>query len=140
MQIVSNMLISNTVFATVLAVVVFAVNRICKNHFVAHLLWLLVLVKLLAPPLVGVTPTALGWKQMRSSTEDRQSPLQPGRDIPPAVWQTSLRLSAATAVPGTAASIFDMSSLSPIALMIASVLVVANVAVASSMSKRSDIC
>jgi len=41
-----NMLLSNAVLASMLAVLVFVVTRIWKNHFGAHVLWLLVLIKL----------------------------------------------------------------------------------------------
>ncbi len=43
--------ISNVVVASVMALVVFAVTRFWKNPHIAHILWLLVLVKLVTPPL-----------------------------------------------------------------------------------------
>ena len=44
----------NTLGAAILAIGVFAVTRVWRNPPVVHVLWLLVLVKLVAPPLVGV--------------------------------------------------------------------------------------
>ncbi len=74
MQIVTNMLLSNAILATLLAAVVFGVTRIYKNHFAAHLLWLLVLIKLMAPPLIGVPQPPFEWKNAHASKED-SSPL-----------------------------------------------------------------
>ncbi|HEY7157556.1 MAG TPA: M56 family metallopeptidase [Gemmataceae bacterium] len=50
--------LSNAVAATLLAVVVAAVGRLCRRPAVLHALWLLVLLKLLTPPLV---PLPLAW-------------------------------------------------------------------------------
>lgn len=44
----------NAAFVTVMAAVVFLVTRLCRRPALAHGLWLLVLVKLLAPPLFMV--------------------------------------------------------------------------------------
>ncbi len=44
----------NTVFAVVLALCVYGVTRLWRNPPIAHLLWLLVLLKLVAPPIVRV--------------------------------------------------------------------------------------
>ncbi len=43
--------ISNTCFAAVFAAVALAVMRISPNRHLAYMLWLLVLVKLVTPPL-----------------------------------------------------------------------------------------
>ncbi len=77
MQIVTNMLLSNAILATLLAAVVFGVTRIYKNHFAAHLLWLLVLIKLMAPPLVGVPQPSLEWKNTQASKGDVPLPMNP---------------------------------------------------------------
>lgn len=43
--------ISNVIVASVLAILVLALARVWKNPHVAHMLWLLVLAKLVTPPL-----------------------------------------------------------------------------------------
>ena len=45
---------SNAVAATVLAVFVFAITRVWRNQFAANVLWLIVLLKLVTPPLIEV--------------------------------------------------------------------------------------
>ncbi len=49
----------NTVVALVFALVVFGLTRVWRNPPVAHVLWLLVLLRLVAPPVVQVGWTAL---------------------------------------------------------------------------------
>jgi len=49
---VSALLISNLVFATLLAVLAATLTRLWRNPQFAHALWLLVLVKLVTPPLI----------------------------------------------------------------------------------------
>ena len=44
----------HAVLAGILAVVVFAVTRIWRNPHLAHVLWLLVLLKMVTPPLIGI--------------------------------------------------------------------------------------
>jgi beta-lactamase regulating signal transducer with metallopeptidase domain len=56
----------NTVVALVLFLLVYGLTRIWRNPPVAHVLWLLVLLKLVAPPLVRVDGRALG---LPSSTD-----------------------------------------------------------------------
>jgi hypothetical protein len=56
----------NTVVALVFFTVVFGLTRIWRNPPVAHLLWLLLLLKLVAPPIVRVDGRAL-W--LPSSTD-----------------------------------------------------------------------
>src|SRR6516164_825238 len=46
--------LSNAVFAAILALPVAAIGRLCKRPALAHSLWLLVLLKLVTPPLVAV--------------------------------------------------------------------------------------
>ena len=55
--------ISNVAVASLMAVIVLAVTRVWKNPHVAHVLWLLVLVKLVSPPLWHISipvPHAFG--------------------------------------------------------------------------------
>ncbi len=49
----------NTLGALILAICVYTVTRVWRNPPVAHVLWLLVLAKLVAPPLVGIDWKAL---------------------------------------------------------------------------------
>lgn len=46
--------IQNTLIAALFAVIVYFVTRVWRNPPIAHLLWLLVLLKLIAPPLVAL--------------------------------------------------------------------------------------
>src|SRR5437868_5333583 len=50
--------LANAAAATVLALVAAAVGRVARRPALAHALWLLVLLKLLTPPLVAVQ---VGW-------------------------------------------------------------------------------
>ena len=58
MQTLFELMLTNAVGATLLAGVVFGVTRVARHPRVAHILWLLVLVKLITPPLVSI-PVAL---------------------------------------------------------------------------------
>ncbi len=49
----------NTVAALLLAVVVYGVTRVWRNPPVVHVLWLLVLIKLVVPPVMGIEWTRL---------------------------------------------------------------------------------
>lgn len=54
MQAIANIGLSNAAVAVLLAVLVFVVTRFWRSPALAHALWLLVLLKFIAPPLVGV--------------------------------------------------------------------------------------
>jgi beta-lactamase regulating signal transducer with metallopeptidase domain len=54
-----SMALSNAAIATLLAIAVAGVTRVWRKPPVAHALWLLVLVKLMTPPLLGL-PVAIG--------------------------------------------------------------------------------
>jgi len=45
--------VTNALFAAMLAFLVFGITRFWRNPHVVHLLWVLVLVKLVTPPLVS---------------------------------------------------------------------------------------
>lgn len=62
--------LTNAISATLLAVVVWAVSRLCQQPALAHLLWVIVLVKLLAPPFIEVP---LGWKLELTSAMQRKA-------------------------------------------------------------------
>ena len=48
------LLVSNVVFAALLAVLAIVLTKVWRNPQIAHSLWLLVLVKLVTPPLIYV--------------------------------------------------------------------------------------
>jgi hypothetical protein len=52
--------LSNVVFAALLAMVALAVSRLWKNQHVVHLLWVIVLAKLVTPPLWNVPLPIVG--------------------------------------------------------------------------------
>ncbi len=97
--------LTNAVMATAIGVVAAVVGRVCRRPALSHCLWLLVLLKLITPPLIllpipsvmtssvglGPKPTANG-----SPSRDRLGPIGQTRDIrPPAV--TSVDRSAGEA-------------------------------------------
>ena len=51
---------SNAVAATVLALFALGITRVWRNPFAAHVLWLIVLLKLVTPPLIEVPMPFLG--------------------------------------------------------------------------------
>ena len=53
-MVVVQLVLSNAVFATVLAVFVAAIGKVTRRPQVRHALWVLVLVKLVTPPLVCI--------------------------------------------------------------------------------------
>ena len=59
-------LASNIVIASALALVAFAATRVWRNPHLAHSLWLLVLIKLVTPPLVSIN-----FPELSSATELR---------------------------------------------------------------------
>lgn len=64
--------LSNAIVASVMALLVLAITRVWKNPHVAHLLWLLVLVKLVSPPLWHISvpvPFLSGHFSVNDSTE-----------------------------------------------------------------------
>ena len=58
MQTFLEITLSNAVVATVLALVAAVIGRVCRRPALVHSLWLLVLLKLVTPPLV---PVSLSW-------------------------------------------------------------------------------
>jgi beta-lactamase regulating signal transducer with metallopeptidase domain len=71
----------NTAVAAALAIFVYGLTRIWRNPPVAHVLWLLVLVKLVTPPIVSVDLSAV----MPSAVTHPQS--QTVADVPPITQQ-----------------------------------------------------
>jgi beta-lactamase regulating signal transducer with metallopeptidase domain len=59
MQTIFEIGLSNAVFATILAVAAFVVTRFCRAPALGHVLWLIVLIKLITPPLVSVPVSGL---------------------------------------------------------------------------------
>jgi beta-lactamase regulating signal transducer with metallopeptidase domain len=75
--------LSNAVAATLMAVAVAAVGRLCRRPAVLHALWLLVLLKLLTPPLV---PLPLAWlpaPDNSSPVVESHPPAEPNEPIVP---------------------------------------------------------
>ena len=54
MQMMLNVAIQNTIAAAALTVVAFVSSRLIKRPALAHLLWLVVLIKLMSPPIVKI--------------------------------------------------------------------------------------
>lgn len=93
--------LSNLLFASGLAAFTYFITKVWKNPNLAHALWLLVLLKLLTPPLVTVSPpgfllvdsklliaeqtidTALTLPQEENSSNDEMDPISPNWAIPP---------------------------------------------------------
>jgi beta-lactamase regulating signal transducer with metallopeptidase domain len=69
--------LSNALTATLLAVAVAAVARVCRRPALAHALWLLVLLKLVTPPLL---PVSLPWTDPLAA-----EPTVPARAVPAAL-------------------------------------------------------
>ena len=55
MESLVHILLSNAVVATLMAAMVAAVSRICRRPALTHSLWLVVMLKLVTPPLVPVS-------------------------------------------------------------------------------------
>lgn len=78
----------NTVAAVVLAILVYIVTRVWRSPPVAHLLWLLVLVKLVTPPIVRVDwsnlrpPAARAPSGMNAHVSPAKSPRMQGSSHP----------------------------------------------------------
>lgn len=54
-----NIVVANTLIAAVLALIALSVTKVCRNPHLAHALWLLVLIKLVTPPIVTFPLEAL---------------------------------------------------------------------------------
>ena len=76
----------NTVVAFVFALVVYGLTRVWRNPPVAHVLWVLVLLKLVAPPVMYVAwfaPRLPGSTQLRSEVIPDVSPIEDQKDKSP---------------------------------------------------------
>ncbi len=71
---------SNAVAAIVLAAIVVVVTRFCRRPVVRHALWLLVLLKLITPPLV---PLAVNWPRTEEIEAPLAEPPLSAVDLPP---------------------------------------------------------
>jgi beta-lactamase regulating signal transducer with metallopeptidase domain len=67
--------LSNAVFATVLAVVAFAITRFWRAPAVAHVLWLVVLAKFITPPLIAVPIPSADWIAARGLPSAAPAPV-----------------------------------------------------------------
>jgi beta-lactamase regulating signal transducer with metallopeptidase domain len=88
--------LSNAVLATLLAALVAVVTRFCRRPSVRHALWLLVLLKLITPPLV---PLSVAWPRS-DETEPRAEVISPSEPEPtepsPSLPESTLPIGAAT--------------------------------------------
>ena len=90
MQTILEIVLSNAVLATGLALLAATVARLCRRPALVHALWLLVLLKLITPPLV---PVSVSWLNLGSI------PLRAGKPATAAV----------TTPGGDAASTWNMA-------------------------------
>lgn len=65
--------LKNAIFVAPLALLAFGVGRYSKRPALAHVLWLVVLVKLLTPPLVDVPIVPVGWLDVDSLISSAES-------------------------------------------------------------------
>jgi bla regulator protein BlaR1 len=82
--------LKNAIFVMPLALLAFGIGRYSKRPALAHVLWLVVLVKLLTPPLVDVPIVPVGWldvDSLISSAEPVPAPVAPAMQLA-AVRQT----------------------------------------------------
>jgi beta-lactamase regulating signal transducer with metallopeptidase domain len=70
---------SNVILSALLAVVAIAATRVWRSPQLAHGLWLLVLLKLITPPLVSVSPPA-SWPIDRTATNQTSLPPRSGEN------------------------------------------------------------
>jgi bla regulator protein BlaR1 len=73
--------LSNAVVAILLALIAAAVARFCRRPALRHALWLLVLLKLITPPLV---PLSLPWPRTEEAEPATAEPPPPTVTLPPA--------------------------------------------------------
>jgi beta-lactamase regulating signal transducer with metallopeptidase domain len=71
--------LSNALIAGGLALVAFGLGRLCRRPALAHALWLLVLLKLLTPPLL---PVAVPWPEAAPAQEAAVAPILPAATTP----------------------------------------------------------
>lgn len=119
---VASILVANALAAAVLAAVVFAVTRVWRNPHVGHVLWLLVLLKLIVPPAVElpVFRSEVGLPERPASPSLHQQPARsivpPTAESPPAEQQEtgrSPRPHAAADPPRSAAQTGTAESVPP---------------------------
>jgi beta-lactamase regulating signal transducer with metallopeptidase domain len=67
-------LISNALVATLLAIVALLVGLVCRRPAILHALWLLVLLKLVTPPLI---PVRVAWPQPQPAAQAQTQPEKP---------------------------------------------------------------
>ena len=89
MNAILEMALSNALVAGLMAVVVFGISRIFRRPALIHSLWLLVLIKLVTPPIVPV-PIEVSWLERPSRVarpeERRAWPAVAPRSPRPSRW------------------------------------------------------
>ena len=76
--------LKNAIFVMPLALLAFGIGRYSKRPALAHVLWLVVLVKLLTPPLVDVPIVPVGWldvDSLISPAEPVPAPVAPAMQL-----------------------------------------------------------
>lgn len=79
------MALSNAVMASLMALAVFGLSRFCRRPALIHSLWILVLVKLITPPLLPI-PITVSWLDRPAETPGArpERPQHPDRGLRPA--------------------------------------------------------
>ena len=96
--------VHNTVFAFILALIVYGLTRIWPNPPVAHLLWLLVLLKLVTPPILRIDCPA-HW--LTGSSSPRNSVVADLSEIKDRTAQSHSRFNDRSETPTTARQAVD---------------------------------
>ena len=76
--------LKNAILVAPIALLALGIGRYSKRPALAHVLWLIVLVKLLTPPLVEVP---VGWRIGVESLFEHSEPLEPIQPIAPSANQ-----------------------------------------------------
>ena len=117
MQTIFEIGLSNAVFATILAVVAFVITRLWRAPALGHVLWLIVLVKLITPPLVSVPVSGLApaWDKIlvratpspdtRPVTVSSQLPSEEDLDEPDLVYTEPVRDAKRSLTPATSEAV-----------------------------------
>ena len=102
MPVLFEILVTNAIVAAVLALVVFLVTRMYKNCFAVHFLWLIVLVKLVTPPIwqMPVTVLSAGSDAVNPVAVDTVQPQNPSsHSDAPTVIADSIKVHAVQESP-----------------------------------------
>ncbi|MGB0953780.1 MAG: M56 family metallopeptidase [Planctomycetota bacterium] len=93
---------NNLMVSAALALIAWAVQRDGRSPFLAHLLWLLVLAKLVTPPLWGVGMVEVPWQSSEQVALEQQAADLIGATLQPSVTGSEVVLSSMPLVAPTA--------------------------------------